>query len=271
MSFLNITLGNYYPARSRIHSLDPRLKVASLAVLMILTFAVTEPGAVLLHSCLAGLCILASSVPVRIFYRGLRVFLFLFLFTAVLHLFFTPGEPLVSISEPFRASITREGVVRGLLVSWRLVTVIALSSLLTYTTTPLAITRALESLLGPLSRVRFPVQDFSLMMMMSIRFIPVLTSETDRVWKAQRSRGADLRRGGLRKRAATLMSIVVPVFTALFRRADDLALALEARGYVPGGRRTSMHPLAWKGSDTAALVLVAAWSATIVVSLLAGR
>jgi energy-coupling factor transport system permease protein len=263
MSFLNIALGNYYPAESVVHSLDPRLKIISLAVMMLITFAVTGLAAVFLHTAIVLGLVLHSSIPLRVFYKGLRLFVFLFFFTAVLHLFFTPGTPVVEFTTPISITITEEGISRGALISWRLLTVIALSSLLTYTTSPLSITRGLESLLAPLARFRFPVQDFSLMMMMAIRFIPVLTDETDRVWKAQRSRGADLRRGGLKVRAATLMSIILPVFIGLFRRADDLAIALEARGYVPGKPRTAMFPLKWKISDTLALVCLVLWASTV--------
>ncbi len=270
MSFLNIALGNYYPVDSPIHGLDPRLKIVSLAVLMVLTFAVAGTGGIVLHTAAIGGLLLLSRVPLRVFYRGLRLFIFLFLFTAVLHLFFTPGNPVFEIRHPVPVRVTEEGLIRGALVSWRLIAVIALSSLLTYTTTPLSITRGLESLLGPLTRFRFPVQDFALMMMMAIRFIPVLTDETDRVWKAQKSRGADLRRGGIRKRASTLMSIILPVFTGLFRRADELAVALEARGYIPGRPRTSMVPLRWTGRDTLATAAVLVWGGALLFQIMGG-
>lgn len=263
MSFLYIALGNYYPAESVVHSLDPRLKIISLAAMMLVTFAVSGPAAVGVHSAVVLGLILLSGVPLKVFYRGLRLFVFLFAFTAILHLFFTPGRPVMELTTPLRITITEEGITRGALISWRLLTVIALSSLLTYTTSPLTITRGLESLLAPLRRFRFPVQDFSLMMMMAIRFIPVLTDETDRVWKAQRSRGADLRKGGLKVRSATLMSIILPVFTGLFRRADELAVALEARGYVPGRPRSAMYPLKWKKGDTAGLVAVVVWAGAV--------
>jgi len=263
MSFLNIALGNYYPADSFVHRLDPRLKIVSLAVMMVITFGIAVPAAVALHTLMVLGLVLLSQIPLKVFYRGLRLFIFLFFFTAVLHLFFTPGKPVFQITAPFTITVTEEGIARGALISWRLITVIALSSLLTYTTSPLSITRGLESLMAPLSRIRFPVQDFSLMMMMAIRFIPVLTDETDRVWKAQRSRGADLRRGGLRARSATLMSVVLPVFTGLFRRADELALALDARGYVPGRPRSAMYPLKWGRSDTRATLGLLLWGAAV--------
>lgn len=263
MSLLQISLGNYYPAESVVHSLDPRLKIMSLAAMMFITFAVSDITTVLLHTAVVLGTVLLSGIPLKVFYRGLRLFVFLFFFTAILHLFFTPGKAVFEITWPVVITVTEEGIGRGALISWRLLTVIALSSLLTYTTSPLSITRGLESLLAPLARLKFPVQDFSLMMMMAIRFIPVLTNETDRVWKAQRSRGADLRRGGLKSRSTTLMSIILPVFTSLFRRADELAVALESRGYVPGKPRTAMYPLKWKYSDTVALVFLLLWAGGI--------
>ncbi len=265
MSFLNIALGNYYPTDSVVHSLDPRLKITSLAVMMRITFAISDIATVCLHTAVVLGLVLLSGIPLKVFYRGLRLFVFLFFFTAVLHLFFTPGTPVIELTTPVKITITEEGISRGALISWRLLTVIALSSLLTYTTSPLSITRGLESLLAPLARLRFPVQDFSLMMMMAIRFIPVLTDETDRVWKAQRSRGADLRRGGLKVRSATLMSIILPVFTGLFRRADELAIALEARGYVPGKPRSAMFPLKWRRADTAALFGLVLWGSAVLL------
>jgi energy-coupling factor transport system permease protein len=271
MSFSNIALGNYYPARSVIHQLDPRFKIVSLAILMIATFMVDQSTLVALHSGAIFGAILLSRVPVPVFLRGLRVFAILFLFTAILHLFFTPGTPVVEITTPVRITVTNEGIRRGLLISWRLITVIALSSLLTYTTTPLSITRGLESMLSPLKKMRFPVQDFSLMMMMAIRFIPVLTGETERVWKAQRSRGADPGRGGLRARSRVLVSIIVPVFTGLFRRADELAIALETRGYRPGQERSSMYPLSWRHRDSAATAIIVLWTAVLLLGVLQTR
>jgi len=143
--------------------------------------------------------------------------------------------------------------------------VIALSALFTQTTTPLQITRGMEKLISPLARLRFPVQDFSLMMMIAIRFIPVLTEEAQRIWKAQRSRGANIKRGTLRKRAETLMSILLPVFTSVFRRADEMALALEARGYVPGKPRTSMKELRLTPADGFASLAILIWIAALLL------
>ena len=261
--FQDITLGNYYPAESVVHRLDPRLKMTSMALLMGMTFAVSNPWAVLLQSFALLAAVWLSRIPMTYFLRSLRFFVWLFFFTAVLHLFFTPGEPIPG--SPFLGfiRITHEGIAEGGLISWRLITVIALSSLLTATTTPLEITRGMESILSPLEKLRFPVQDFSLMMMMAIRFIPVLSDETQKIWKAQKSRGADLGHGGIKRRANALVSILLPVFVGLFRRADDLAKALEARGYVPGRRRTSMKQLLWTGRESLALIVILIWASAI--------
>ncbi len=266
----DITLGNYFPAESPIHSLDPRLKIAGLALLMGVTFAVSSVGAIILHTVSILTVIRLSRIPLAYFLRSLRFFIWLFLFTAVLHLFFTPGEPVFVQSPLNLLPITHEGLARGGLISWRLLAIIALSTLLTNTTTPLEITRGMETIQSPLERLNFPVQDFSLMMMMSIRFIPVLSEETQRVWKAQRSRGADFGRGGLKAKAHTLTSVLLPVFAGVFRRADELAMALEARGYVPGRKRTSMKQLYWSGRETAALVLLTLWVASLVIFQVAG-
>ncbi len=259
MSFLDITLGNYYPTESIVHSLDPRLKLLTLTLLMGITFVIDAPWVMLFHTIAICLLVRLSGIPIRYFFRSLRLFLWLFLFTGILHLLFTPGQPLLGKPIFGFIDITREGAVRGALISWRLLAIISLSALLTHSTTPLEITRGMESLLSPLERFRFPVQDFSLMMMMAIRFIPVLSDEAQKIWKAQRSRGARFAHGGLRQRANALMSILIPVFVGVFRRADDLATALEARGYSSGRKRTSMVQLVWKANETWALVFVTLW------------
>ncbi len=255
----DITLGSYFPVDSPIHDLDPRLKIASMVFLMGATFFFSSAWAIGLHT--LGLLVLVrlSCIPVKYFIRSLRFFVWLFVFTAVLHLFFTAGTPVTD--EPLFGfiTITYEGIYRGAVISWRLLSVVALSALLTHTTTPLEITRGMESLLKPLNAVRFPVQDFSMMMMIAIRFIPVLFDETQMVWKAQRSRGADFSRGGIRSRANTLLSVLMPVFTGVFKRADDLAIAMESRGYAPGRKRTSMKTLKWTGRETLAAAALIVW------------
>lgn len=259
----DLTLGNYIPGDSPVHALDPRVKMAGALALMAAPFLLKAPASVLLHTLFLLGAASLSRIPLGRFLASLRVFLWLFFFTAVLHLFFTPGTPLFTGTPLEGFPVTKEGLAGGVLTAWRLVAVIALSALLTHTTTPLGITRAMESLLSPLERVRFPVQDFSLMMMIALRFIPVLAEEADRVWKAQKARGADLASGGLVRRGRALTALFLPLFAGIFRRADELALALEARGYVPGGRRTSMNPLRWTRRETVALFLLLAWGGAL--------
>ncbi len=266
MRNFNLALGNYYPGDSALHSLDPRLKMPALILLTGITFAISTPQAVALHTAGIAALVAAARIPPAVFIRGLRYFLWLFIFTAVLHLFLAPGERIFDHGLLGRLPVTWEGLAQGGLVSWRLLSVIALSALLTGTTTPLQITHGLEALLSPLARLRFPVQDFALMMMIALRFIPILTEEAQRIWKAQRSRGADLRKGGLRRRAQTLLSVVLPVFIGLFRRADDLALALEARGYSPGSPRTCSHPMRWAGPEWKGTIAMAVWAAAVLAA-----
>ncbi len=267
MGRYEITLGDYFPGESIIHRLDPRLKMGAALALMGAPFALTAPAALALHTlAIAGLIAL-SRIPPRAFLRSLRFFLWLFFFTAFLHLFFTPGEPLLRLGP---AVITREGAAGGALTAWRLLAAVALSALLTQTTTPLQITRGMESALSflsrpPFSRLRIPVQDLALMMMMALRFIPVLAEEAQRVHLAQKARGSDWGRGGLPARSRALLSFFIPLFAGVFRRADELALALESRGYVPGARRTSLHPPEWGGRETGGLLAALAWLAAVIL------
>ncbi len=255
----DITLGNYLPIDSIVHNLDPRFKIASMSVLMGATFLLSSLLSVALHTMAVLAVVRLSKIPLKYFLRSLRFFFWLFLFTAVLHLFFTSGTPITDDPLFGFITITYEGIHRGGVVSWRLLVVVGLSALLTHTTTPLEITRGMETILSPLEKLRFPVQDFALMMMIAIRFIPVLFDETQKVWKAQKARGADFSRGGPKRRANTLLSVLLPVFTGIFRRADDLAIALESRGYVPGRKRTSMKVLIWTARETLASVAVLIW------------
>ncbi len=260
----DITLGNYIPGDSPLHRLDARLKMAASLVLMGAGFALVSPGSVLLHTLAVLALARLSGIPLWAFLRGLRVFLWLFLFTAVLHLLFTPGEALLRLGP---LAVTREGLAGGGLTAWRLLAAIALSALLTHTTTPLEITRALEWFAEPFSpllrRIGLPVQDLSLMMMMALRFIPILAEEAQRVFLAQKARGADLAHGSLPSRARSLLALLLPLFAGVFRRADDLALALESRGFVPGRRRTSLHAFAWGGRESAGLLLSLLWLASL--------
>jgi energy-coupling factor transport system permease protein len=266
-SIPDIILGDYVEGSSLLHRLDPRLKLGAGLVLMGAPFALIRPEAVVMHTVLTAGTVFLSGIPFRAFLRSLRFFLTLLLVTAALHLFFTPGIPL-AIMGP--VAVTREGAAGGALTAWRLLCALVMSALLTHTTTPLQITRGLEAIMAPLGRPLFgrimiPVQDLSLMMMMTLRFVPVLAEEARRVHLAQKSRGADWGRGGPRARSRALISFFIPLFAGTFRRADELAAALEARGFMPGALRTSMHPLEWTRRDMAGLLLAAFWIAILAV------
>jgi energy-coupling factor transport system permease protein len=249
MKFLqDITLGQFMPGGSFLHLLDPRTKFLSLILLMLAAFLIHSYWALaLLWSCFF-LALTLSGLPWAYVFRGVRAFLWLFLFTAVVHFFFTPGPSLPFFPLGF-IDITWPGVAKGLFVAAQLFLAILFSSLMTLTTSPLQLAYGLEKLLGPLKRFRVPVGDFSLMTMLAIKFIPVLLGETQRIIKAQSARGVDFESGNFFRRARNLLPILTPLFHSVFKRADDLAIALLARGYVSGAKRTYLHEPKMKGKD----------------------
>jgi energy-coupling factor transport system permease protein len=189
-----------------------------------------------------------SSLPWAFVFRGVRSFLWLFLFTAVVHFFFTPGPSLPLFPLGF-VNITWPGVAKGFSVAAQLFLAILFSSLITLTTSPLQLAYGLEKLIAPLKRFRVPVEDFSLMTMLAIKFIPLLLEETNRIIKAQSARGVDFESGNFFRRARNLLPILTPLFHSVFKRADDLAVALLARGYVSGAKRTHLHELKMEKRD----------------------
>lgn len=251
----DITLGQYIPIASPIHRLDPRVKFILMLLLMGVVFFITSA----LKFALVGLCLLLtirfSRIPIIYVLKGLAPFLWLFIFASVFHLFLTPGESI----PPFPIGIinvTREGATNGAVVTARIVCIVVLSSLLTYTTTPLELTAGLKRVLSPLSRFKIPVGDFSMMMMLTLRFVPILFLETMRIMNAQRSRGIDFESGGLFSRAKKLVPIFIPLFHLSFLRADELAIAMTCRGYRVGMERSSFRELKLSRWDTASLVAV---------------
>ncbi|HYB21421.1 MAG TPA: energy-coupling factor transporter transmembrane component T [Thermodesulfobacteriota bacterium] len=258
MKFLqDITLGQYMPGRSFLHGLDPRTKFLSLLLLMTATFMIRSFWALLpLGGCFL-LALSLSGLSWAFVFRGVRPFLWLFLFTAALHFFFTPGPSLPFFPLGF-VDITRPGVAKGLLVAAQLFLAILFSSLVTLTTSPLQLAHGLEKLISPLKRFRVPVEDFSLMTMLAIKFIPLLVGETNRIIKAQSARGVDFESGNFFRRARNLLPILTPLFHSVFKRADELAVALLARGYVSGAKRTHLHELQMEKKDYRVLVAVGA-------------
>ena len=258
----DITIGQYYPTGSAIHRMDPRVKLFGTLVFLISVFAYKGiVGFAVVTLFLAGI-IGISRVPFRYMVKGLRAILILMLITALFNLFLTPGEVLVSF---WKLRITREGVVSAVRMAFRLTYLILGTSIMTRTTTPNQLTDGLEKSLAPLRRLHVPVHEISMMMSIALRFIPILIEETDKIMKAQMARGASFDEGNIIKKAKALIPLLVPLFISAFRRANDLAMAMEARCYHGGDGRTKMKPLRYRGLDYGAYVLLLAYLALLIV------
>lgn len=243
----DITLGQYFPGNSPIHRLDPRTKLLVLIVYIVGLFvAKTWVSYLVCFAFLAG-CIAISKVPLKSIFRGLKPLVFILVFTGVLNVFFTSGETV--LVKWWIITITLEGVVRAIYMLVRIMMLVSATFLLTYTTSPISLTDGLESLLSPLKKLHFPVHELAMMMCIALRFIPTLIEETDKIMSAQRSRGADFESGKLMERVKALIPILVPLFIGAFRRADELATAMECRCYHGGEGRTKMKLLRYKRSD----------------------
>ena len=256
MRFLqDITLGQYMPGDSFLHRLDPRTKFISLLLLMIITFLIKALLALALLAAIFFLALILSGLPWAYVFRGVRSFLWLFVFTAVVHFFFTPGPSLPFFPLGF-LDVTWPGLERGLFVASQLFLAILISSLMTLTTSPTQLAHGLEKLITPLKYFHVPVEDFSIMTMLAIKFIPILLGETNRIIKAQSARGVDFESGNFFRRAKNIVPILTPLFYSVFKRSDDLAIALMARGYIRGAKRTHLHELKMTHRDYLVLATV---------------
>ena len=252
----DITLGQYYQTDSPIHRMDPRVKLVGTIIYLISLFVyknLTAYGIALLF--LAAVIIL-SQVPFSYVVRGIKSIVVLLLITAVFNVFLTPGDTILSF---WHFHITREGLSNAFYMAVRLLMLIVGSSLMTLTTTPNNLTDGMEKLLKPLNYIKVPVHEVSMMMSIALRFIPILLEETDKIMKAQMARGADFKSGNLMRKAKAMIPILVPLFISAFRRANDLALAMEARCYQGGENRTKMKPLRYKKRDFLAYTVLAAY------------
>lgn len=258
----DITIGQYYQTQSGIHSLDPRTKLVGTLIFIISLFVFNNVSTFALATMFLVAVIKMSKVPVKFIFKGLRGILFLMLFTVVFNLFLTRGTVLFTI---WKLTITREGVETAVKMMVRLSYLIIGSSLMTLTTTPNNLTDGLEKLLKPLQAVRVPVHEIAMMMSIALRFIPILLEETDKIMKAQMARGADFETGGIIKRAKNLVPLLVPLFVSAFRRANDLAMAMEARCYRGGDGRTKMKPLKYEKGDVIAYLFLWTYLALMVV------
>ncbi|MBI4495748.1 MAG: energy-coupling factor transporter transmembrane protein EcfT [Deltaproteobacteria bacterium] len=249
MNFLqDITLGQFLPGTSLLHRLDPRTKFIALILLMGMAFLIRSLWALALLAGLSGVVLLLSGLPPGYVLRGMRPFLWIILLTAVIHLATTPGSSLPFFPLGF-VDLTVTGAEKGLLSAGQLFLALFLSSLFTLTTSPLQLAHGLEKLISPLRRFRVPVEDFSLMTMLAVKFIPILLGEANRIIKAQSARGVDFESGNFIRRARNLVPILTPLFHSVFNRAEELAMAMLARGYVSGARRTHLHPLRMQARD----------------------
>ena len=253
MALKDITLGQFFPGNSVVHRLDPRTKLLAVVLYIVTLFLASWfVTYAIMFLVLAG-SIALSKVPVKSILRGLKPVLFIVIFTAVLNLFYTPGNTVLVHFWIF--TITLEGVWRAFFMVVRIMMLISGTFLLTYTTSPILLTDGLESLLNPLKKVRVPVHELAMIMSIALRFIPTLIEETDKIMSAQRARGADFESGNLVQRAKALLPLLVPLFISAFRRADELATAMECRCYHGGEGRTRLRQLRYKAADYVTLFL----------------
>ena len=243
----DITLGQFFPGKSVIHCLDPRTKLILLVMYIVALFSATSWISYGVAFLFLATVIALSTIPVKSIVRGMKPLVLILVFTGILNLFFTEGETvLVSF---WVVEITLEGLVRAFFMMIRILMLISATFLLTYTTSPISLTDGLESLLGPLKKLRVPVHELSMMMCIALRFIPTLIEETDKIMAAQKARGADFESGKLMERVRALVPILVPLFISAFRRADELATAMECRCYQGGEGRTKMKLLRFQRWD----------------------
>ena len=258
----DITIGQYYQTESVIHRLDPRVKIVATMVFIISLFVADNIVGYILAGIFLAVEIGLSHIPFRFITKGMKAIVFLLMITVVFNLFLTPGKALVSF---WIFTITYEGLLLAVRMAVRLIFLIIGSSVMTLTTTPNNLTDGLESLLNPLKKIRVPVHEISMMMSIALRFIPILLEETDKIMKAQMARGADFENGSLIERAKSLVPILVPLFISAFRRANDLAMAMEARCYSGGEGRTKMKPLIYRKNDYLAYLITALYLALVIV------
>lgn len=258
----DITIGQYYQANSIIHKLDPRVKLFGTMVFLISLFLGRNIWLYLFATIFLASVIKISKVPFKFMVKGLKAVLFLLVFSAVFNLFLTPGVVLVSV---WKIKITLEGLIMASFMVVRLMYLIIGSSLMTLTTTPNNLTDGLEKSLGFLNYIKVPVHEIAMMMSIALRFIPILIEETDKIMKAQSARGADFESGGLMKRAKSMIPVLVPLFVSAFRRANELAMAMEARCYHGGKGRTKMKPLKYKKHDLIAYATLICYLAVMIV------
>lgn len=246
-------IGQYVPGKSFIHRLDPRTKILIIFFFVIFVFFANNVWSYSLLIFFTLMTVFITRVPLRFIVKGLTPIWFLIIFTMMLHVFLTKEGPVVF--EIWTLSIHLGGIKQGSIISLRFFLLVLMTSLLTLTTTPIDITDAIESLLHPFKKVKFPVHELALMMSISLRFIPTLMQETDKISKAQASRGVDFRTGPMKERIKAIIPLLIPLFVSAFKRAEELAMAMEARGYQGGEGRTKLRKLAYQRIDYLSFII----------------
>ena len=249
----DITIGQYFPGHSALHKMDPRVKILLTVAYIVALFFVKKSVGFALSIVFLGICYAIAKIPLKMILRSLKPIVPILIFTGVLNMFFVSGENVIFKWGIF--TLSYDGIYMAVTMAVRVVCLIAASSLLTYTTSPIALTDAIERLFKPLKALHFPVHELAMMMSIALRFIPPLVEETDKIMSAQKARGADLESGGLMQRAKALVPILIPLFISAFRRAEELALAMECRCYHGGEGRTRMRQLHFSGRDVWAGVI----------------
>lgn len=257
----DITIGQYYPVNSWIHKLDPRTKIIVTFLYISSLFLSKEFTGYLATLVFLSIAVIVSKVPVKFILKGLKSIVVIIILTVSINVFLTPGENV--LIEFWKIRVTLEGVIFAVFMATRLILLILGSSLLTLTTSPIQLTDGIETLLKPLEKIKVPAHEIAMMMTIALRFIPILLEETDKIMKAQMARGADFEKGNIIKRAKSLIPLLVPLFISSFRRAEDLALAMEARCYKGGEGRTKLHQLNYAAKDWVSFLI-----AIIYVSIL---
>ena len=249
----DITIGQYYPSNSKLHRLDPRVKIVCTLLYLISLFLFSQFSGYIVATVFLVAVIRMSKVPFKFICKGLKPIIMLLMITVLFNLFLTnTGNVIFSF---WILKVTDDGLRTAIFMTIRLIYLILGSSLMTFTTTPNALTDGIESLLWPLHKIKVPVHEIAMMMSIALRFIPILLEETDKIMKAQIARGADLESGNIIQKAKAMVPILVPLFVSAFRRANDLAMAMEARCYRGGEGRTKMKPLVYKKNDYVAYLI----------------
>ena len=264
----DVTLGQFFPGYSLIHKLDPRTKIILAVFFIVTVFLANNPFTLAFLGIITVILIFISRISFKVILKSVKPLVFILAFTAILNVFLTKGQgdPILSF---WVINVYEEGIVRAIFMFFRVIIFIMSSTvLLTYTTSPISLTDGIESLLAPLKKIKVPVHSFAMMMSIALRFIPILLEETDKIMKAQLARGADLESGNIIQKAKAMIPILVPLFVSAFRRANDLAMAMEARCYRGGDGRTKMKPLVYTGKDYVAYGITIVY---VVVAVIVGK